>query len=375
MNYSTLSAALLAALVATSATAYDPKAGPQVDIKSGEWWNEPYPQGFDAKQLANKQSEIKVAGKLLVDEAGNTVVLRGVNIGDPDKLAKQGRWDKRVFEGAKSFGANVVRLPIHPIAWRSRGSAEYLKLIDQAVIWANELNLYLIVDWHSMGNITKELYFHPMYVTNQQETREFWRTIASRYAGLSTIAVYELFNEPTINSGKLGEVDWNEWKHFNEELISIIQAHDKNIVSLVAGFNWAYDLSKVKEAPINREQVAYAIHPYPQKVKDAPLAETWEKQWGYVADTYPIIATELGWMRGDQKGAHVPVIDDGSYGPIISQYLEKRGISFTVWCFDPDWPPQMISDWNFTPTEQGKFFKDYMLNAAKKDAKAQKGKK
>jgi hypothetical protein len=80
-------------------------------------------------------------------------------------------------------------------------------------------------------------------------------------------------------------------------------------------------------------------------------------------------------MRGDQKGAHVPVIDDGSYGAIISQYLEKRGISFTVWCFDPDWPPQMISDWNFTPTEQGKFFKEYMLKAAKQDAKAQKAKK
>jgi aryl-phospho-beta-D-glucosidase BglC (GH1 family) len=375
MSYPALTAACLSALLSLTANAYDPKATVQAELKSGEWWNEPYPQGFDAKQLLNQQSEIKVQGKHLVDNAGNTVVLRGVNIGDPDKLAKQGRWDKKVFAGAQSFGANLVRLPIHPTAWRSRGAAEYLKLIDQAVIWANELNLYLIVDWHSMGNITKDLYFHPMYVTSPQETREFWRTIASRYAGIPTIAVYELFNEPTINSGKLGEVDWNEWKHFNEELISIIQAHDKNIISLVAGFNWAYDLSKVKDAPIQREQVAYAIHPYPQKVKDAPLAETWEKQWGYLADTYPIMATELGWMREGEKGAHVPVINDGSYGPIIGQYLEKKGMSYAIWCFDPDWPPQMISDWNFTPTEQGKFFKEYMLNAAKNELKKAKQKK
>lgn len=365
MNIQILSAVMALALITNHSLAYDPKAGPQVEIKNGEWWKEPYPEAFDAKKLPNKQSEIKVQGKNLVDEKGKTIILRGVNIADPDKLVKQGHWNKEVFTAAKSFGANVIRLPIHPIAWRSRGSADYLNLIDQAVLWANELDLYLIVDWHSMGNITKELYFHPMYVTNQQETREFWRTIASRYAGLSTIAIYEIFNEPTINSGKLGEVDWSEWRKFNEEIISIIQAHDKNIVSLVAGFNWAYDLSKVKNEPIAREQVAYAIHPYPQKVKDGPLAETWEKQWGHLADQYPIIATEIGWMRADQKGAHIPVIDDGSYGPIITQYMEKKGISFTVWCFDPDWPPQMISDWNFTPTEQGAFFKAYLSKVKK----------
>ena len=26
------------------------------------------------------------------------------------------------FQAAKSFGSNIVRLPVHPIAWRSRGS-------------------------------------------------------------------------------------------------------------------------------------------------------------------------------------------------------------------------------------------------------------
>ena len=200
MNYTSLSAALLAALIASPRHCLRPQSWPSGGDKTGEWWNEPYPQGFDAKQLVNKQSEVKVSGKLLVDEAGNRIVLRGVNIGDPDKLAKQGHWDKRVFEAAKSFGANTVRLPIHPIAWRSRGTAEYLKLIDRCSL-GQRIKPSLIVDWHSMGNITKELYFHPMYVTNQQETREFWRTIANRYAGISTIAVYELFNEPTINGG------------------------------------------------------------------------------------------------------------------------------------------------------------------------------
>ena len=136
----------------------------------------------------------------------------------------------------------------------------------------------------------------------------------------------------------------------------------------MAGFNWAYDLSKVKEAPINREQVAYAIHPYPQKLKKAPggnLGKTMGLCGGYLSHYRH--RDRLDARRA--KGAHVPVINGGSYGPIISQYLEKRGISFTVWCFDPDWPPQMISDWNFTPTEQGKFLRTICSMPPNKTAK------
>ncbi len=348
-----------------AAQAYEPKADKAANTSASEWWLEPYPAAFDAKQLKRKQSEIAVKGNVFVDDKGKTFIFRGVNISDPDKLAKQGKWSKKHFEAAKDFGSNIIRLPIHPTAWNSRGKDEYLKLIDQAVLWANELDMYLIVDWHSMGNITKELYFHPMYVTNAQQTREFWRTIASRYAGIATIAMYELFNEPTINSGRLGTVDWMEWKAFNEELISIIYAHDTDIIPVVAGFNWAYDLSEVAKNPIDRAGVAYAIHPYPQKEKTGDLATMWEQNWGYLTEKYPLIASELGWMREGEPGAHVPVINDGSYGPIIRDYMAKKGISYTVWCFDPDWPPQMISDWNYTPTEQGKFFKKVMLDAQK----------
>ncbi|MES2581676.1 MAG: cellulase family glycosylhydrolase [Pseudomonadota bacterium] len=363
-----MKALLLGTIVATllplASNAYEPKAVTPVPTAATEWWNEAYPLPFDAKLLTRKQSEISVKGKLFVDDQGKTFVFRGVNISDPDKLATQGKWDKSHFQAAKDFGSNVIRLPVHPTAWRSRGTSEYLKLLDQAVVWANELDIYLIVDWHSMGNITKELYFHPMYRTSKQETMDFWRTIAARYAGVPTIAVYELFNEPTNHNDRLGTVDWMEWKAFNEELITVIYAHDRNIIPLVAGFNWAYDLSHVAKHPIARPGVAYAIHPYPQKEKAGNMLAQWEKNWGHLANKYPLIASELGWMREGEKGAHIPVINnDGSYGPLVRDYFAKKGISFTVWCFDPDWPPQMISDWSYTPTEQGKFFRQVMLEA------------
>jgi lysophospholipase L1-like esterase len=61
----------------------------------------------------------------------------------------------------------------------------------------------------------------------------------------------------------------------------------------------------------------------------------------------------------------VPVINnDGSYGPNLVTFLEERHISWTAWNFDTDWSPTLISDWSFTPTEQGRFFRNVLQRTA-----------
>jgi aryl-phospho-beta-D-glucosidase BglC (GH1 family) len=328
---------------------------------SNQWWNVPYPDRFDIDKINTKLSFIRVEGNKFVDENGDRVIFRGVNISDPDKIQKNGRWTKRHFEVIKQWGANVVRIPVHPVAWRQRGQEEYFKLLDQAVIWASELELYLIIDWHSIGNLETGLFQHPMYQTSKQETFSFWRSVSFHYANIPTVAFYDIFNEPTMYNGQLGQITWKEWKGTCEEIINIIFAHDKKVIPLVAGFNWGYDLKPVKEDPIDIEGIGYVSHPYPQKTS-APFEENWEKDFGFVADKYPLFATELGFMAADDPGSHVPVISDEEYGKTVISYFKKKGISWTVWNFDPDWPPQLISDWNYTPTKQGAFFKKVMLN-------------
>ena len=345
-----------------------------VQASDYEWWNIQYPQSFDVSTLPKKQSFISVQGKGFVDDSGQPYIFRGVNIADPDKLAFQNHWNQELFQEIHRWGANTVRIPIHPLAWRNRGKQWYFDRIDEAVMWANESNMYLIVDWHSIGNLEAELYQHVMYVTTKNETQKFWRDVAQRYKKVPTIAVYELFNEPThdyIGTGaqSLGKASWSSWRDMLEEMIDLIYTYDQTVIPLVAGYNWGYDLTQVKDAPIRRKGIAYTIHPYPQKAKPSdPSKEnffkSWEQNWGYVADTYPMIATELGWVKEDGYGAHVPVINnDGTYGPNIVEYMGKKGISYTVWVFDPDWSPTMITDWEFTPSEQGEFFKKVMQDA------------
>ena len=342
--------ALMSCLPATAAKATE---------ETGDWWNVPYPKPFDASKLEGDLQFIHVEGNRFVDEEGNTRVFYGVNISDPDKLDKNGHWSKGHFQVIKDWGANLVRVPVHPVAWKSRGKEEYFELLDQAVTWASELGLYLNIEWHSIGNLETEVFQHPMHDTTRQETYNFWRDVSFRYAGIPAVAFYELFNEPTTYRGQLGRISWAEWKGMVEQMIGIIFAHDTKVIPLVGGFNWAYELHNVGQDPIGFAGIGYVSHPYPMKAPQ-PWEKHWEKDFGYVADTYPLMAAEIGFMAADEPGSHNPVIADEDYGRRILAYFEKKGISWTAWCFDPDWPPQLISDWDYTPTRQGAFFKAYM---------------
>jgi endoglucanase len=300
--------------------------------------------------------QLRVEGNRIVDESGATVVLRGVSFSDPDRLERAGQWNRALFQAAKDWNANVVRLPVHPSSWRNRGEDSYLRLLDQGVEWAEELGMYVIIDWHSIGSLTAERFTRDIYETTRVETLHFWQTIAGRYADRPVVAFHELFNEPTTNSDEFGTASWPEHKALMEEMIALIRAHDGKAIPLVAGFDWGYDLTPVRDDPIDAVGVAYVAHPYPQK-RPRPWEARWEEDWGFVAATYPVFVTEFGFMSADDRGAHIPVIGDESYGEAIIAYLEERGISWTAWVFDPDWSPQLIQGWTFEPTRQGVFFR------------------
>ena len=302
---------------------------------------------------------ISIDGKHFVDDSGESMTFQGVNIRDPHNLEEEGHWTRSHFQEAQAWGANVIRLPIHPPSWRARGEEGYLALIDQAVEWARELEIYLILDWHSIGNLKMEMFQHEMYITSVEETTAFWNAVSLRYANEPVVLMYELFNEPTISGDNFGEMSWEEWKAINEGLIAVIRNNHPRSLIGVAGFNWAYDLVPIAQAPINAPGIAYISHPYPQK-REAPWEEQWEADWGYVAEKYPVFLTEVGFALPGEEGVHIPVEGDETYGNALVEFTRERGISWVVWCFDPDWSPYMFTDWNYTPTRQGTFFKKAM---------------
>jgi endoglucanase len=341
--------ASLMLLGSASAGAQKPQASGGAKVH--EWWKDSHP-GTPLKSAdAAKLPLITVRGNKFVDPQGNAVLFRGLSISDPDKIEHQGHWNKQLFVNVQQTGARLIRIPVHPIAWRERTPEKYLALLDQAVEWCTELGMYIDIDWHSIGNLNAELFQDPMYQTSPGETNNFWRTIARHYAGIHTVVFYELFNEPTSYSNQLGRVSWDEWKHTNEDLIALVRAYDAEKIPLVAGLDWAYDLTPLHDEPIAAEGIGYVTHPYPHK-RNKPWEPKWEEDFGFAASRYPIVATEIGFWTG--PGASE---DSAEYGPAIIKYLEGRGISWLAWVYDPEWEPSMIASWDtYAPTECGKFF-------------------
>ena len=323
--------------------------------KIHSWWDERHPGESLNSPLSRKLPLISVRGNRFVDPGGNVVLFRGLSIADPDKIESQGHWSRQLFSRVKEMGAHLVRIPVHPVAWRERTPAQYLALLDSAVEWCTDLGMYVIIDWHSIGNLKNGLFQDPMYNTSTAETFAFWRTIARHFKGHNTAAFYELFNEPTLYFNQLGRMSWDEWKRTNEDLISVIRAFDREKIPLVAGFDWAYDLTPLRINPVEEEGIAYVTHPYPHK-RTQPWEPKWEEDFGFAADQFPIIATEIGFTNG--RGG---MADNGAYGKAIVGYLEGRGISWVAWVFDPEWTPSMINSWNtYALTESGEFFKGAM---------------
>jgi len=210
----------------------------------------------------------------------------------------------------------------------------------------------LDIDWHSIGNLEMELFQDPMYNTTKRETFEFWRTIARHFNGNNTVAFYELFNEPTTYRGQLGNISWTEWKKINEDIIQLIRAYDPETIPIVAGFDWAYDLTPLREEPINAAGIVYTTHPYANK-RQPPWEPKWEEDFGFASGRYPVIATEFGF--GLPSGHEVGPDD---YGNLIIRYLESRGIGWMAWVFDPEWQPALLKSWdNYQLTGAGEFFK------------------
>jgi hypothetical protein len=332
-------------------TAVSQTASPTPEKKVNDWWHKAYLTQPLNSPDGKKLPLVSVRGNRFVDSDGKPLLFRGVNIADPDKIESEGHWSKEFFVKVKETGATVVRIPVHPVAWRGRGTANYLALLDQAVQWCTDLGMYVDIDWHSIGNLKQGMFQDPMYETSLSETYNFWRTMAAHFNGNHTVAFFELFNEPTLFGGQLGNMTWDEWRQINEDTISIIRARNRETIPLVAGLDWAYDLAPLRDSPIRAEHIGYVTHPYPNK-RSQPWPPKWEEDFGFAAGRYPVIATELGF-GSKEEGAE--------YGAEITHYLESRGISWVVWCFDPEWGPSMISSWDtYELTPEGKFFTDAM---------------
>jgi hypothetical protein len=304
---------------------------------------------------------LKVQGNRIVDPKGHRVILKGLNVGYPFQIQQEGHWSEAFIKEAASWGAKLLRIYIDPQHYRQIGIEKTFMELDQAVEWSKKYGMYVMLDWHSIGNPVMGIFQPPWEEamrTTPDEMKEFWAAAATHYKDEPAVAFYEIFNEPSAIPWKGGRLSWKEWRDVADSVIDVIYSKNPNAIPVVGGLEWAYDLTGVAAEPLKNTGIVFAAHPYPGHApKDSWEAE-WERHFGYLSKEHPVMLTEFGF---DPNDTVLPsqYKADKEYGKRILKFADKHGMSWTAFVFvaSPGWPMRLIKDWNYTPTESGAFFK------------------
>jgi hypothetical protein len=312
---------------------------------------------FLAMAQAHPAIALEIRGPHFIDQ-GQILRLKGIAMGDVGDLPA----DINPYpEIARDWGANTVRLSIHPGSWRD-DAVGALSRLTQHVEWARAEGLYVIIDYHAIG--WPDGYRQDFFVAGDAETTDwydtrmslaldFWRAIAGSFKDNDIL--FELWNEPVSGEDEELADDGKRWRQlvpFWQQLTHLIRGQGNGNVILAAGAHWAFDLSGMVEYSLPDTNTAYAWHVYP----GGELAR-YEPILAALREEKPVIVTEWGFEPGAREhwGGTAK-----SFGEPFAALMEEYRLSSTGWCWNVDYGPALRNSDGRSLTPWGAFLKRYL---------------
>ncbi len=256
---------------------------------------------------------LRVKGAYLTDQKGNRVILKGISTHGLQWFPEYVN-DKAFSDLHDTFHMNLVRLALYTDenGYCSGGDKKELeKIIDRGVKAATRHQMYVIIDWHVLHDLTPKKY--------EKQAKSFFRKMARKYRKNPHV-LYEICNEPNGGTG------WSEIRSYAKKIIPIIHKYNKNAVILVGTPTWSQDILDAAADPLPKtkkyKNVMYTLHFYAATHTDdlrAKLRQAHEKK-------LPVFVSEFGICdasgngRIDQKQAN-------KWMKLLDQYK----ISFANW--------------------------------------------
>lgn len=264
---------------------------------------------------------LHASGMAIVDDRGQPVILRGCNLGNwllnemwmmnlahpgepgdqwqMEELLKQRfgaaeterlmevfreNWiQPRDFEILKTWGFNVVRLPFNYTLLEDDLAPGKLRphafqWLDRAIDMATQAGIYVILDMHGApgGQSTDQCTGHGgqnklWQPENRKRAAFLWKEIAEHYRRSSTVAAYDLLNEPFFNYR--GENDDATLVGTMDQLIHAIREVDRKHLIFCAG---SLRGTTMYGPPASRgwQNVGYTEHFYPGLFGGVPALDT-----------------------------------------------------------------------------------------------------
>ena len=183
---------------------------------------------------------LHVNGHSIVREDGAIMILRGANVPQlarsSETLGQYGAY----LDVAKSMGYNVIRLPV---SWAElepspgKFSSAYLDSVKKIVDLAGGKKMYVVVDMHQFKTDGFPLWILPKLKSSDEAAAGFWRsstlqlelvkawkTLASFLKDRSTVAGYDLLNEPYG-----GTIAWQDFAPILNEFYSGLISEIRNV--------------------------------------------------------------------------------------------------------------------------------------------------
>lgn len=258
-----------------------------------------------------KYGKLHVEGAGLADSKGNTVQLKGVSSHGLQWFPQYINYDA-MKTMRDEWGVEVVRLAMYSAegGYCTGDKANRKKLISKinnAVKWADELGMYVIIDWHVLGEGNPQTY--------QKQARNFFKRMSKKYKDHDNI-FYEVCNEPN------GGVTWSQVKSYATKVINTIRKNDKDAICIVGSPTWSQDVDQAAANPIKKKNVCYSLHYY-AATHGSWLRDKAEKALNAGIALY---VTEYGICDASGNGN----IDTKSADEWM-KFLDKYGISSCIW--------------------------------------------
>jgi len=323
------------------------------------------------------QGFLHTQGNQIVDEAGNTVRLTGVNWfgGEGYNYVPAGLWVdsyQHHLESMKSVGFNTIRLTMSDSMFDSSAvtnGIDYsknpdlvgltrLQVYDKVIDYAGKLGMKVILDHHRNdgGAGTNE---HGLWYTSAHPESTVianWKMLAQHYAGNETVIGADLHNEPSVTATWGGNAS-TDWASAAERIGNSIQSVNKDWLLFVEGTEWSSTLAGAQSRPIHFDtpnKLVYSPHAYGQSVGQFSwlndpnypnnLPAQYDKMWGYLYknDTAPIMLGEWGGQFNSTA--------EQTWAKTMAKYLNgdwnldgksdiaagDKGMSWTFWAWTPE---------------------------------------
>lgn len=280
------------------------------------------------------------------------------------------KYTKTDFEQIKSLGCDVIRLPIN-LHFMTNGAPNYTidplfyTFLDQAVNWAEELGIHLILDNHT---------FDPAANTDPNVgiiLEKVWKQVANHYKNRSNYIYYEVLNEPH----GISDAQWNA---IQQLVVSAIRTVDTKHTIIISPAGWNSYNNLAAMPTYSDTNLIYTFHFYDPFIfthqgaswSDPSMVPLAKVPFPYSATKMPAfpaalrgtwIESAFNWYQNDGTVTKVKQLIDiavqfkqsrnikifcgefGVYIPnsnnedrvrwydVVRRYLEEKGIAWTIW--------------------------------------------